>query len=157
MRTWSASSFPIDAEYDWHAIAKIWQVLGEGERWMADFKPDEFVDALVSFAVPANDAKGTVRFIGDVMKNCLLKPYRSAVNVGSGWAPGLAGVTSPTIIIWGIDDHFLPHTLADRLAEATHADAVVELRCEHWTVLRRPEDVARELEADWERPWRRRL
>ncbi len=118
---------------------------------MADFNPDEFADALVSFAVPVDEAKSTVRFIDDVMKDCLLKLYRSAVHVGVEWAPGLAGVTSPTLILWGIDDQFLPHTLADRVGEATRADAVVKLRCGHWTVLQRPKDVARELEAHWVR------
>ena len=151
VRTWAGGSCPVDAEYDWHEIAKIWQAPGDGERWMDAFNPNEFAEALVGFAVPPEDARNTVRFIDPVMKDCLLKLYRSAVHVGAEWSPGLAEVTSPTLIFWGIGDHFLPHALADRLGEATHADAVVKLRCEHWTVLQRPSDVAHELEAHWNR------
>ncbi len=68
---------------------------------------------------------------------------------GSEWAPGLTAVTSPSLILWGLDDQSLPDVLADRLGDATRADVIVKLRCQHWTILERPKDVVRQLEAHW--------
>ena len=47
---------------------------------------------------------------------------------------------------------FLPHLYADRLGEATRADAVVKLRCGRWPPMEQPDAVARELLALWSRP-----
>lgn len=151
VRTWAGSSGPVDAEYDWHDFAKIWQTPGEGERWMAELDPDAFAEQLASFAMPTENARRSVGYIDEVMKDCILKLYRSAVHVGREWEAGLADVSAPTLVLWGLNDPFLPHLYADRLGEATHADAVVKLSCGHWPPLERPEDVARALEAHWDR------
>lgn len=149
VRSWAGSSGPIDAEYDWHDFAKIWQTPGEGERWMADLDRDAFAEQLASFAMPVDDARSSVRFIDDAMKDCILRLYRSAVHVGGDWEAGLAGVKAPSLVLWGLDDPFLPDMFADRLGRATRADAVIKLRCGHWPPLEKPEAVARELEAHW--------
>lgn len=151
VRTWTGIGGPIHPDYVWHDIAQIWQTPGEGERWMNELDLDVFAGQLAEFGVPAEHAQRSVRFIDDVMRDCLLKLYRSAVNLGCEWEPGLADITSPSLVLWGLDDHFLPHAFADRLGEASRADAVVKLRSQHWTVLEQPDDVARELEAHWTR------
>lgn len=92
-----------------------------------------------------------VRFIDYRMKDSILKLYRSAVHLGHEWEPGLVGVAAPSLVLWGLDDPFLPSMFADRLGQATRAYAVVKLRCGHWPPLERPDDVARALEAHWQR------
>lgn len=150
IRTWAGSSGPVDPDYEWHDFAKIWQS-AEGERWMDELDLDGFADQLVQFGMPEDEARSSVRFIDDRMKGCILKLYRSAVHVGREWQPDLANISVPSLVLWGLDDHFLPHMFADRLGQATSAEAVVKLRCAHWTILQRPREVARELEAHWSR------
>ncbi len=78
----------------------------------------------------------------------ILALYRSAIEVGAEWKPGLSSMTAPALVIWGLDDPFLPHRFADEGAgNATRAHAVVKLRSSHWPMIERPADVARELEA----------
>lgn len=149
VRTLSAISGPIDAAYEWHHYAKVWQAPGEGERWMADFDPEVFARDLIDDRLSPQDAISAVAFIDDKMKDSVLKLYRSAVDLGAEWGPGLQSVTSPTLVMWGLQDPHLPHRYADRLGEATRAEAVVKLRAGHWPIAERPDVVARELEAHW--------
>jgi len=36
LRSLTAGGAVVDAQYEWHSIAQIWQTPGEGERYMAD-------------------------------------------------------------------------------------------------------------------------
>lgn len=149
VRTWTGISGPVDPDYEWHPFARIWQTPGEGERWMAELDREAFAEQLEGFAMPPEEARRSVTFIDDAMKASILALYRSAVEVGREWQPGLASISAPSLVIWGLDDPFLPHAFADRLAQSSHARAVVKLRCQHWPILERPDEVARELTAHW--------
>jgi pimeloyl-ACP methyl ester carboxylesterase len=150
VRTWAGLDGPIDPNYEWHEIAKIWQTPGEGERWMAELDLKAFAAQLTSdFNVPSEDARTVARYFDDAMKASILALYRSALHVGAEWSPALADVKAPALVMWGIEDVDLPDHFADSLGEATHARAVLKLRTAHWPILERPADVARELEAHW--------
>jgi pimeloyl-ACP methyl ester carboxylesterase len=150
VRTWTGLDGPIDPDYEWHKVAKIWQTPGEGERWMAELDLNALAAQLTSdFNVPSEDARTVVRHFDDAMKASILALYRSAVHVGAEWSSALANVKAPALVMWGIEDVDVPHHFADSLGEATHARAVVKLRTAHWPFLERPADVARELEAHW--------
>lgn len=151
VRSWTGISGPIDPDYQWHYLAKIWQTPGEGESWMADLDLDAFARELIEAQMPDDEAYEAIRHMDDVMKASILALYRSSINVGAEWKPGLANVRAPALVLWGIDDPFLPHIFADMLGGATRARAVVKLRSSHWPLLERPAEVARELEAHWER------
>lgn len=151
VRTLAGSNGPIDSDYDWHDVAKIWQTPGAGEQWMKDMDPATFEGLLVDSNMPADEARRCVMFFDDVMKDSILKLYRSATTVGKEWQAGLANIMSPAIIVWGLQDKALPHQISDRMAETMRADAVIKLRCGHWPILERPDDFARELEAHWAR------
>jgi pimeloyl-ACP methyl ester carboxylesterase len=118
---------------------------------MAELDKTAFAEQLVSFDMPADDARSSVNFIDDEMKRCILSLYPSAVHVGREWYQGLEKVTSPSLVMWGSNDPFLPHVFADGLGAATRAEAVVKLRCGHWPSLERPGETAREFEAHWQR------
>lgn len=149
VRTWAGISGPVDREYDWHDFAKIWQTPEDGERWMADLDPDAFAEQLISFGVPEEEARSSVTFIDESMKASILALYRSAVHVGAEWQSDLDKVSSPALVLWGLDDPFLPNRFADSLGQATRARAVIKLRAGHYPLLERPDDVARELTAHW--------
>lgn len=150
VRTWTGISGPIDPEYPWHYLAKIWQTPGEGEQWMADLDLEAFAASLTEAQMPRDAAYESVRHLDSTMRASILALYRSAIEVGAEWKPGLSDVTAPALVIWGLDDPFLPHRFADELGNATtSARAVFKLRSSHWPMLERPADVARELEAHW--------
>jgi ketosteroid isomerase-like protein len=150
VHTWTGLDGPIDPDYEWHWMAKIWQTHGEGERWMAELDLNAFAAQLTSdFKVPSEDARTVVRYFDDAMKASILALYRSALHVGVEWSPALADVKAPALVMWGIEDVLLPDHLADTLGKATHARTVVKFRTAHWPILERPADVARELEAHW--------
>lgn len=149
VRTWTGISGPIDPEFPWHYLAKIWQTPGEGEQWMKDLDLSEFALKLVEAQMPKDVADEAVRHMDDTMRASILALYRSAIEVGAEWKPGLSNMTAPALVIWGLDDPFLPHRFADELGNASLARAVVKLRASHWPMNERPADVARELEAHW--------
>lgn len=149
VRTWTGISGPIDPEFPWHYLAKIWQTPGQGEQWMQDLDLEEFAANLVEAQMPKDAADEAVRHMDATMRASILALYRSAIEVGAEWKPGLSNITAPALVIWGLDDPFLPHRFADELGNAAHARAVVKLRASHWPMNERPADVARELEAHW--------
>lgn len=149
VRTWTGISGPIDPEFPWHYLAKIWQTPGEGEQWMQDLDLEEFAAKLIEAQMPKDPANEAVRHMDATMRASILALYRSAIDVGAEWKPGLSNMTAPALVIWGLDDPFLPHRFADELGNASQARAVVKLRSSHWPMNERAADVARELEAHW--------
>ncbi len=149
VRTWAAGGGPISKDYEWHELAKIFQAPGAGEEWMAKLDPKQFSERLEKLGVPADSAKQAAAHIDEPMKRCILRLYRSAVTVGSEWEPGLAGITSPGLVFWGISDEACPVEFADRLGRDAKARRVLKFDAGHWFLLQRPSDVARALEHHW--------
>lgn len=116
MRTWTAGDGPVSAAYDWHPLAKIWQTPGVGEQWMADFTPEDFSYQLQGLGVPAALATETAGRVDPLMKDCILRLYRSAITVGEEWEPGLESITSLGLVFWGISDQACPSSLLTVLA-----------------------------------------
>ena len=149
VRTWAAGSGPVSAAYEWHPLAKIWQTPIIGEAWMAALNPAGFSRQLEEYGVPADTAVETASRIDPLMKDCILRLYRSAITVGREWEPDLARITSPGLVFWGVSDPACPVEFADRLGADTKADQVVKLDCGHWTPIQRPAEVAQALQAHW--------
>lgn len=149
VRTWAAGSGPISGAYEWHDLAKIWQTPAVGEQWMADIDQDGLARFIRGDGVPADLAAGTAGRMDETMKDCILRLYRSAVNVGSEWEPGLADITSPGLVFWGVSDPACPVEFADRLGEDTKASRTLKLDCGHWTPIHRPGEIARALQEHW--------
>ncbi|MFD6193487.1 alpha/beta fold hydrolase [Streptomyces sp. NPDC060275] len=151
VRTWAGGNGPVSAEYVWHPLARIWQHPVEGERYMDGLRSASFArDLTDGFDVPAGAAERTAARVDGPMKDSILGLYRSALTVGAEWEPGLARVGAPSMVFWGALDPACRIEFGRRLGEALHATKVVELDCNHWTVLQRPAEVAAALEAHWE-------
>ncbi|SDS39714.1 alpha/beta fold hydrolase [Actinoplanes derwentensis] len=143
VRTWAGGNGPISARYDWHTVAKIWQDPIVGDQFMATLDEAAFAGTLHDgFDVPADLAREAVARMDPVMRDSILRLYRSAVTVGADWEPGLAGLTSPALVFWGTRDPAVPAEFGRELGELTRATRVAELDCNHWTVLERPAEVA---------------
>jgi pimeloyl-ACP methyl ester carboxylesterase len=149
VRTWAAGDAPVNRDYVWHPLAKIWQTPVTGEEWMRDLKPDEFTSTLRKHGVPADLAPDVVSRMDSTMKDCILRLYRSAVNVGGEWQPGLADIASPGLVFWGIHDIPCPVEFADSLGKDTRAARVLKLDGQHWTPVERAKELAAAFEQHW--------
>lgn len=149
VRTWAAGGAPLDAEYEWHKAAKLWQTPEVGEQVMERVTPETLASGLAAAGVPAADAAETARYVDATMKRSILALYRSAVHVGAEWEPGLGRIKAPGLVLWGADDPYVAPTFGGRLASRTGARFVSFAQCSHWWQLQRVEEVAAELEALW--------
>ncbi len=149
VRTWAAGGGPVSKEYEWHELAKIFQTPGVGEEWIAKLNPKQFSQQLERLGVPADVAAETAAHMDGGMKDCILRLYRSAVNVGSEWQPGLAGITAPGLVFWGVSDPACPVKFADRLREDAHARRVLKFDAGHWFPIQKPSEVAQALREHW--------
>ncbi len=149
VRSWAAGDGPLNASYEWHPLAKIFQTPGKGEEYLRDFDPEQFEAVLLKDGVPQDYAAEAPRRVDATMGDCLLRLYRSGVTVGADWQPGLANVTAPGLVIWGERDQTVPVANADILARDTSARRVLRLDAGHWWPVQRPEEVATALVQHW--------
>lgn len=148
VRTWAGGSGPISKQYPWHDLALTWQTEGKGEKWMEDLDPNQFSLSIQEFRVPKEYADESVTRIDSLMKESILKLYRSAVNLGQDWEADLIKVRSPSLLIWGIQDIHAPASYSDLMGEFMKAD-ILKLNGSHWAPLYRPEEFVRALETHW--------
>jgi len=150
--TWAGGGGPINKDYVWHPLAKIFQTPGVGEDFLQKLDPDQFSHQLEGLGVSAAYASEAVRQMDDRMKDCILRLYRSAVTAGEEWQPDLKNVSCPGLVFWGVKDEACPVAFADRLATDLRASRVRKLDTGHWFELEKPVEVANALEEHWSAP-----
>lgn len=148
IRTWACGDGPIDREYVWHDMAQQWQTPEVGEMIMASMTGDMLREALAGI-MPPEDAQITASHVDDVMKDCILRLYRSAVRVGEEWEDSVARITRPALVLWARDDPYVAPRFAERLAERVHGELILFEGCRHWWPLERPVEAAAALERFW--------
>jgi pimeloyl-ACP methyl ester carboxylesterase len=149
IRTWACGDGPIDVEYVWHDLAQQWQTLGVGEQVMEAMTSEAMGPALAAAGVPPDAAEETARHVDTAMKQCILRLYRSAVNVGAEWQPDVEKIRRPALILWGKDDPYVAPRFAERLAARVRGELVFFEGCGHWWPAERPAEAAIELERFW--------
>jgi pimeloyl-ACP methyl ester carboxylesterase len=150
VRTWAGGNGPINAEYVWHPLAKIWQDQVQGERYMSELRTEPFAEEVAAgFDVPLQLAREMAGRVDGTMKDAVLRLYRSALTMGAEWEPALSAVTAPSVVFWGAQDPACQIEFGRKLGASLHASQVIEMDCNHWTVLQRPAEVAGILEKHW--------
>ncbi len=99
--------------------------------------------------LPTESAKEAVSHIDQAMGDCILRLYRSALDVGNQWQPDLGKVQAPGLVFWGEEDTACPIKFAHELASDTNARRVLKLNAGHWTIVERSAEVAQALENHW--------
>jgi pimeloyl-ACP methyl ester carboxylesterase len=151
VRTWAGGGGPVSAAYAWHSLALVWQAEGEGEAWSRNFDPEGWAAIYAQFGVPLDTAREAAALVDETMRSCILALYRSAVELGREWEPGLADATCPALVVWGEHDATTPIEYGERLAASLRADALVRLDAQHFFPIERPAETAAALEAFWAR------
>src|SRR4030095_9716064 len=149
IRTWAVGGAPLDPEYEWHKVAKLWQTPEVGEQGMETITPETRAPGVVAAGVPAEDAVEAARHVDATMKRSILALYCSGVRVGAEWEHGLARVGAHGLVLWGADDPYAAPVFGSRMASRTGARFVAYAECSPWWQLRRADEVAKELEALW--------
>jgi pimeloyl-ACP methyl ester carboxylesterase len=148
LRSLAVGGAAIDAEYEWHRHARIWQAPGQKERTMAErLAPEAGVAYLIENGVPECYARRNSWLVpGNIA--CVLRLYRSAVRIGEEWQSDLEYVDLPAVVIWGRADQYVPLVWGERLARRIGAE-LVSLDCAHWWPYERPRETAAALIRLW--------
>ena len=150
VRSWTGGAAPVSRDYVWHPVAQTWQTPRAGEAAMAALDEAVAFRMLCGYGVPSEQAAVTARHIDPLMKDCILRLYRSALDVFREWEPDLARIRAPGLVLWGESDPFAAPQFANRMGEQTHASRVVRLPdCGHWWQCQRPEQTVYELQRHW--------
>ena len=99
--------------------------------------------------LPMEHAREAVSHIDPIMGMCILRLYRSALDIGNQWQPDLVRVRSPGFIFWGAEDTTCPVAFAEELALNTNAGRVLKVSAGHWTIVERSWEIAEALETHW--------
>ena len=148
IRTWAAGAATVDPAYAWHEMATMWQTPDVGEQVMAAVTPEAMAVALAP-EMGEDRANAVSEFVDATMKDCILKLYRSAVNVGQEWGPAVDKMERPGLVLWGRDDPFVTSNFGERLAQRTGAQLVMFDGTGHWWPVTRAEEAAGHLTEFW--------
>jgi pimeloyl-ACP methyl ester carboxylesterase len=153
VRSWVTDAAGIgDVNFEWHDLAKIWQTPGEGEQFFeqqAATTPEERGSVFEMFGIPADRAVALASWGDEVMAQCILDLYRSAVDVGKEWGPEFRDIPKPGLVIVPSDDPFLPAEGAEAAARDAGASLATLEGISHWWMLQDPVRGAHTLEAFW--------
>jgi pimeloyl-ACP methyl ester carboxylesterase len=147
LRSLAVGSAAIDAEYEWHPHARVWQAPGRGERVAERLTPEAGIAYLIENGVPERYARRNSWLVPGNFA-CVLRLYRSAVRIGEEWQPDLERVDLPAVVIWGRADQYVPLEWGERLARRIGAE-LVSLDCAHWWPYQRPRETAAALIRLW--------
>jgi len=149
VRTWVAGGGPINASYQWHPLAKVFQMPGEGEAYFASDYKENLIRRMMQDGVAGDLARSTVSQVDTLMASCILRLYRSAIHVGREWQSSLSNVRAPGLVVWGMDDKSCPIENAEILASDAGARKVHRFNCGHWFPLLRPVELACAIVEHW--------
>lgn len=153
LRSWASDTLhTFDEGYDWHRFAKIWQTPGDGEEWVHATLAapiEQRASAYESLGVPRDAASTVAAWMDSTLAESMLALYRSAINIGVEWGPGLEKVTAPGLRLHATEDPFSIDDLALRTAERVQARTVRLDGLGHWWMLQDPGRGARALEEFW--------
>ncbi len=150
LRSVAAGNGPIDEHWPRHAMWTQWMVPGEGEA-LADRLAQSagMVETLQRMGYPPQDAAAN-SFVYPGNARRILDLYRSAVDIGRSWAPDLARIVVPSMILWGEEDMIVPIEFGRRMATRMGAE-VVALPANHFWPYEAPKPAAAALKRLWTR------
>lgn len=153
VRSWATDCAGMAAAaFEWHDYAKIWQTPGEGEQFFERqlaAAPDAMAPFYVSLGVPEADARRLVTWTDEVMADCILRLYRSAIDVGAEWSPDFVDIPAPGMAIVASDEPFLSERMIREGAQRSGARVAELDGVGHWWMLEDPGRSAALLEEFW--------
>ena len=144
IRSWASDAAGcMDSDYEWHALAKVWQTPGAGEEAiaaMAGAPLDARAERLASLGL-GRAARPVAAVIDAEMGRCILSLYRSAAQpMLRAWGRDLPKAASrPGLVIVATEDPYTGgEALARRSAERASARVAVLHGRGHWWMCEDP-------------------
>ena len=154
IRTWVLDAGNLDADFVWHDLAQLWISPG-GEEFMDGMLAMSVGDRaamLAAAGVPAVGSLEMAAHIDSTMAAAILSLYRSAVNIGAEWGPGIDRITGRGMLIHAENDSYGAPDKIARIAERTGAPVGSLANCGHWWMLDDPAGAAALITDFWGRP-----
>jgi pimeloyl-ACP methyl ester carboxylesterase len=151
-RSWVTDMGDLNDQFEWHDTARTWQTPGEGEAFMDGFVGASDADRaalLVELGVAEPTASLLSAQIDKTMGDSILALYRSAVDIGKEWGPGLDAITAPTLIIEAVEDDFRNEGAIARFVERVGASSARLDGQGHWWMVGDPEASAAAIAEFW--------
>ena len=153
VRSWVTDAGALgDPDFEWHDFAKIWQTPGEGEEFFAQqlaTPVDESATIFEAYGVPLDRARALAGWADEEMAGCILRLYRSAVDVGREWGPDFHDIAAPGLILLPSDDPFLSADGARSSAKRAGVEIAELPGIGHWWMLQDPAGAAAVLSDFW--------
>jgi pimeloyl-ACP methyl ester carboxylesterase len=150
LRSVAAGNGPIDEHWPKHNLWAEWSVAGLGERATAKIIANRgMADVLEKMGYPAEDA-ATNSFVTPGNAQRIMELYRSAEDIGRAWAPDLARIVIPSMLLWGENDLTVPVEIGRRMATRMGAE-LVTLDADHFWPYQAPDQVVAALKRLWKR------
>lgn len=139
-------------DYEWHAIAKLWQTPGDGEAFIEGQdaqSPGERAAGYELLGVAHDDALEMATAADLTMGHCILDLYRSATpNPYHDWGP-YPPTSAPGLVLHPADDPFSDETLGGEVASILGARFERIEGAGHFWPYQAPEAAVAVLEAFW--------
>src|SRR5687768_6781697 len=147
VRSWAADAVGgFDAEWEWHEVAKIWQTPGDGEQFMETLRSmplEERVDTFTAgFGISADDARSMLAANDELMDDCILRLYRSAVDIKKQWGSALGRIDAPGLVLIPAADPLNKPESVERVAARSGARVVTLDGVNHFWPYEAPERAA---------------
>ena len=140
-------------EFEWHAVAQIWQTPGEGEQFIEQTlaqSPEERGQLYsMMFGIPLDAAVEMNRHMDPTMGQCILDLYRSAVTVGKEWGPDFHDIPAPGCILLATADTLTSQEIARRAAAGAGAHVTELEGLNHFWMLEDPAASAAAIQQFW--------
>lgn len=154
VRSWATDMGDLGADFRWHDLGQLWITPGAGEEFMDGLlagSASERAALLASVGVPETGAAEMAAAFDATMAAAILVLYRSSVDLGNEWGPGIDAITGPGLVVESMNDPFRNPGRARRLAERTGAAVVSLPEAGHWWMLDSVDASAGALDDFWAR------
>jgi pimeloyl-ACP methyl ester carboxylesterase len=149
--SWVLDTGNIDDDFVWHDLAQLW-ISPAGEEFMEGLLAMSVEDRAAMLAgagIPESGALDIAAGIDSTMASSILSLYRSAVNIGAEWGPGIDQISGRGMLIEAQNDAFRAPGRIPRLAERTGAHVAPLAGCGHWWMLDDPVSAAAVITDFW--------
>ena len=142
--SWVLDTGNLDDDFVWHDLAQLWISPGGEEFWegVLAMSVEDRAAMLAGAGVPEIGALDMAAGIDATMASSVLSLYRSAVNVGAEWGPGIDQISGRGLLIEAENDAYRAPGRTARLAERTGAQVAPLAGCGHWWMLDDPATAA---------------
>ena len=149
VNTWCVANALPHPVYKWHRMARMWQTPLLGELMISLARKEAICKALHAAGIPADLASKEASHWSPHMRGAILKLYRSAKTAGTDWWEATKNLPERGLVFWGVDDPYVPVSIAESFCEQTGTRLEKQADTGHWSIIERADVLAALLRTHW--------